>query len=119
MKKWKLTISIVALFIGIAFIPAGASVKTEEQEKDGPGWEYLVVGRIKSYEIVEYNGTEYLNCRSVHVKFIIWNIFEKFPRLPVSMKIRFGREFNIPYEGAKSIGPTILGRYFIVARGVL
>ena len=119
MKRWMLAIGIVALFMGMAFLPAGASLITEEIEREGPGWEYVVVGRIRSYEIIEFNETEYLSCRAVHVRFLTWNVFERFPRLPIKMTLRFGKEFNIPLEGAEIFGPSLLGRYFIVARGVL
>ena len=119
MKKWIVAISIVTLFIGMAFLPAGASAIPEEPEKEGPGWKYFVIGRIKSYEIVEHNGTEYLSGKAVRVRFIAWNIFEKFPKLPIIMTIRFGGEFNIPYEGVKILGPGPLGRSFIIASGTL
>ena len=119
MKKGILAISIVALFIGLALLPAEASAITDQPEKEGPGWEYFVIGRIRSYEIVDYNGTEYLKCKAVRVNFLTWNVLERFPKLPFLMNIRFGKEFCIPYEGAKIIGPTLLGHYFIVARGTL
>ena len=119
MKKWIVTISIVTLFIGMAFLPAGASDIAEEPEKEGPGWKYFVIGRIRNYEIVEYNGTEYLSCKAVRVRFFTWNVFEKFPRVPIMMTLRFGSVFNIPYEGVKILNSGILGRSFIVARGVL
>ena len=119
MKKLLFAISIVALFIGVSSIPAGANVDVEAPENGRPNWKYLVIGRIKSYKIEEYNGTEYLNCTAVRVKIRTWNIFERFPRLMLSMKVRYGQEFYIPYEGAKIIGPIILGHYFIIARGSL
>ena len=119
MNKLIVTISIVALFIGMAFLTSGASDIAEEPEKEGPGWKYFVIGRIRSYEIVEHNGTEYLSCRAVRVRIFTWNVFEKFPRLPIMMTIRFGSEFNIPYEGVKILDYGLLGRSFIVASGVL
>ena len=119
MKRSIFVVAIVALFIGMALLPVEASVTNDEPERKGPGWEYFVIGRIRSYEIVEYNGTEYLECRAVRVNFFTWNILKNLPKLPLLMNIRFGQQFNIPYEGAKIMGPTLLGHYFIIARGTL
>lgn len=120
MKKKILTVGMVILFIGIISISAEASATEQEPQIEGPGWQYFIIGRIKSYEIVEYNGTEYLNCKAVRAKSIFWNVSEKFPRIPIIIKIRSGSEFNIPYEGAKIYGPINLrGHYFIVAKGIL
>ena len=117
MKRWMLAIGIVALFMGMASLPAGANLITKEIEKDGPGWQYIIIGRIRNYEIIEYNGTEYLSCRAIHVRSIFWNVFEKVPRLPIRMTLRFGQKFNIPLEGAKIYGPNLLGRSLLIARG--
>jgi len=120
MKKDILVIGVVALFVGLALLPAEASAITSEPEKERPGgWEYFIVGRIKSYEIVDYNGTEYLECKAFRVNWLTWNILERFPKLPLLMNLRFGQQFNIPYEGANITGPTLLGHYFIIARGTL
>ena len=119
ISKKVLVIGIVALFFGMCAISAGANVSNQEEPVDGPGWRYILVGRIRNYEIVEYNGVEYLNCRAVRVNSIWWNVFEKLPNLPLIMNLRFGQEFNIPYEGAQIFGPTLLGHYFLVARGTL
>jgi len=119
MKKDILVISIVALFVGLALLPAEVGAITGEPEKEGPGWEYFIVGRIKSYEIVDYNGTEYLKCKAFRVNWLTWNILERFPKLPLLMNLRFGSEFIIPPEGANITGPTLLGHYFIIARGTL
>ena len=119
MKKSILTIGIIALFVGLALLPAQASAITEEPEEERPGWEYFVIGRIKSYEIVEYNGTQYLHCKAVRVNFFTWNLFEKIPNFPFLMNVRFGQQFNIPYEGAKITEFPLLDHYFIVARGTL
>jgi hypothetical protein len=117
MKKGIIAIGIVALFVGMLSIPAGANPIIEELERNRPGWEYLVIGRIRSYEIVEYNGTEYLECKAVHVRFIVWNVSEKFPTVPLVMTLRFGQKFNIRLEGAEILGPRFLRRNTIIARG--
>ena len=116
MKKGIIAIGLVALFIAMASIP----VEAAPQNKDiNPGWEYLIIGRIRSYEIVEYNGTEYIECRAVRVRFIVWNVSEKFPTIPLVSTLRFGQKFNIPLEGAEILGPTLLRRNTIIARGSL
>ena len=115
MKKGIIAIGIAALFIAVVSIPVVAN----PQNKDtGPGWEYLVIGRIRSYEIVDYNGTEYIECRAVRVSFYVWNISEDL-KFPLRSRHRFGQKFNIPLEGAEIFGPNRLGRYFIIARGSL
>ena len=119
MKKGIIAIGIVALFIAMASIPAVASLENNQIKNMGPGWEYLVIGRIRSYEVVDYNGTEYLECRAVRVRFIVWNLSEKFPTVPLVMTLRFGQKFNIPLEGAEILGPRFLGRNTIIARGSL
>jgi len=119
MQKGILVIGVVVLFVGLTVLPAEASAISDEPDRKGPGWEYFVIGLIKSYEIVEWNGTEHIDCKAVRVKMIGWNVFEVMPKLPIIMKVRFGEEFCIPYEGAKLIGPTHLGYTFIIARGSL
>ena len=55
---------------------------------------------------------------AIHIRGIIWNILPRFPNLP--LPINWIREpFCILYEGAKIIGPTLLGHYFIIAKGVV
>ena len=119
IKKGILAISIVVLFVGLALLPAEASAIIDVTKENGSDWEYFVIGRIKSYEIVNYNGTEYIECKAVRVNFFVWNILERFPNLPLLANIRLGKPFCIPYEGANIMGPTLLGHYFIVARGNL
>jgi len=119
MKKWILPIFVITLFIGMSVLPASATPILDEPETEGPGWKYFVIGRIKSYEIFDYNGTEYINCTAIHVRIFAWNVFDNFPNLPAIMNFRFQRKFTLPYEGVEIYGPNVLGRYFIIARGVL
>jgi len=102
MKKDILVIGVVALFVGLALLPAEAGAITSEPEKEGPGWEYFIVGRIKSYKIVDYNGTEYLECKAFRVNWLTWNILERFPKLPLLMNIRLKVQILLvqpPYLG--------------------
>ena len=118
MKKVITTICVVALFFVLCAIPASANPADTEEEK-GPGWKYVLAGRITNYEVVEYDGVEYLHCKAFRVNSIWWNVLDKLPNLPLPSNIRLGQEFNIPSEGAKIIGPTPIGHFFIVAKGVL
>ena len=114
-----LAIGIATLFIGMSSFSSGTSVKTLEPREDRPGWHYVIFGSILSYDVVEYNGTEYLECRALHVKSIWLGVLRNLPNLPLGMTLRLGQKFNIPYEGAKIVGPTKLGNYFIMAQGTL
>jgi len=109
----------VALLIGMTSASSIPNVTNEEAEIEGPGWEYFVFGKIKDYEIIDYNGTEFLSCKAIKVRFLVWNISEKHPRLILPMKIRFNQEFNIPYEGSLIIGPNLMGNCMIIAIGNL
>lgn len=119
MKRVILAVGIAALFIGVSSFSAGTSVKTLEPREDGPGWSYVLFGSIRSYELVEYDGEEYLECRALHVVSFWLNVLRNLPNLPLRMTLRLGQKFNIPYEGAEIIGPTKLGNYFIMAQGTL
>ena len=130
MKKTILSVGIITLFIGMVLAPTVASMQADPVETiktisnnkyNGPGWRYILFGRIKSYELKEHDGEEYLECKAIRVNSIWWNVLDKFPNLPLPMNLRFGQMFNIPCNGAKIkiIGPTLLGHYFIIAKGVL
>ncbi len=56
--------------------------------------------------------------KALHVIGIIFNLFSKYPNLPLPVNWRW-EKFSIPYEGAKIIGPTLLGNYFLIAKGIL
>jgi len=119
MKKIIATIGIVMLFMGMACLPAGANAITEEPKGEGPGWKYFVIGRIRNYEIFEYNGTKYIEGKAICVRALFWGILENFPNVPLASVLRFGQVFNLPYEGVKISGPNLFGAYFIVAKGEL
>jgi hypothetical protein len=117
MKKVILALGITALFIGMPSILAGSNVTASQDGRED--WHYVIFGYISSYEIIELEGKEYLNCEAIHVKSIWLGVIRGLPNLPVRMVVRFGREFGIPYDGAEIIGPNRFGHYFIMASGVL
>lgn len=127
MKKAILAVGIITLFIGMTFVPTVASmqaktvdtIETISNDKfNRPSWPYFLFGRIKNYEIVEAEGKEYILGMALHIRGIILNLFSKFPNLPFLVNWRW-QKFCIPYEGAKIIGPTLLGNYFFIAKGTL
>jgi len=120
-----LIVGIIFIFIGMSLIQtvAGTHAKTIEikemisnNKSNNISWSYFLFGRIKNYEIVEYEGKEYILGRTVFVRGIVWDIFPDFP-LPA---IWIYDTFCIPYEGATIMGPTkYLGHYFLFAKGEL
>jgi len=120
MRKIILVIGIIALFIGMASFSVATSIKNNQLEKNGPGWEYQIFGRIKSYEIKEFKGQQYVECKAIIVRSIWFNVVPGHPNAIMPMTLRNGQIFNIPYDNATIIiHPTIMGNYFIMATGVL
>ncbi|KYK19984.1 hypothetical protein AYK24_04545 [Thermoplasmatales archaeon SG8-52-4] len=122
-----LIVGIVFIFIGMSLIQTVASThdKTIEikemisnKNSNNISWTYFLFGRIKNYEIVEYEDKEYILGRTIFVRGFVWNVFPDldFP-LPA---IWIYETFCIPLEGAIIMGPTkYLGHYFFLAKGEL
>lgn len=118
MKKVLLIIGVITLFIGMTSITSGATVSTLVSQENGPGWQYILFGRIRSYEIIEEDGEKYILGFALHIRGFVWNVFEKYPKLPFPTRWSY-HKFCIPYEGTEIIGPTPLGNYFLIAKGTL
>ena len=125
MRKKILVIGVIVLFIGTASFSAATSnnevqlEKKDEAEQCNRVVRYVLFGRIKSYDIIEYDGIQYLECTAIVVRSIWFDVFPEHPNLILPSVLRFGQMFNIPYEGAKIYGPTSRGNYFISAAGVI
>jgi len=117
MKNRIFAIGITAIFFGLALISADVSATSPEPQNNS-GISYVLAGRISSYEVVEYNGTQYLDCIAIRVRAFFWGVFNNFPNLVLRQTLRWGNEFMIPFESANISGPNALGNYFLVARGV-
>ncbi|KYK32862.1 MAG: hypothetical protein AYK22_01710 [Thermoplasmatales archaeon SG8-52-3] len=79
---------------------------------------YFLIGRIRNYEIIEYEGNKYVMGLALHVRGIISSLLPKYPNLPIPI-IWIWQKFCIPYKDARLIGPNSFGNYLLIAMGNL
>jgi hypothetical protein len=93
----------------------------KNDNQDDHNWPYFLFGRIRNFEIIEYEEEKFLMGKAVHVRGVISNLFSNYPNLPLPV-IWIWQDFCIPFDGAKLIkiiGPNPLGNYFLITKGVL